>query len=222
MVQKCKLLLIVFLGLGMYVLSGCDTMTDSADSSGLAELEVRIQNSSSMGYGSLKLPFMTKNDDEDGNGQGGRPMSTIEAVYIDVLRVEINNTEDESSGWKAISEYDDGLVINLMEQTNGDFEVLGIAELEEGFYPQIRLVLSDENRIRIEGEENDADMKVPSGQQSGFKINLGLDVEAGQEYIIMLNFDAEQSIVQTGPPHNPGFILKPVLRAEVNGENNDS
>lgn len=220
MTNYSKQIVIALVGLAMVVLTGCDALTDSTASSELATFEVRIQNSS---VESNKLHFSAAANHNNDNEQAGRPTSVIEAVYIDVLRVVINNTEDVDSGWQTLSDHEeDGLIINLMDLTDGFETLVDIAELEEGFYPQMRLVLSDENRIRIEDEDDEADLKVPSGQQSGFKINLGLDVEAGQEYTIMLNFDAEQSIVQTGPPNNPGFILKPVLRAEVNGENNDS
>jgi len=205
--------------ISMLFLYSCDSVTDGTNDIGSSEealVEVRIQNASVSNANKLQFAA-TENDDDNGNGQG-RPIGNVEAVNIEVIRVEINNTENEETGWEVLTEPEEAMVVNLMDLTNGEFEVLGVTNLEEGFYPQIRLILNSENNITVDGEEHP--LKVPSGQQSGFKINVGLTVENGEDYTIMINFDADRSIVRTGPPNSPGYILKPTLNATVNGNDN--
>lgn len=203
--------------IGLLFLSSCDSVTDSASSSELALVEVRMQNAPDSDANKLQFAATENDDEENGNSQG-RPLGNVEAVNIHVLRVEVNDSTNEGTGWETIAEPD--TKFNLMDLVNGEFEVLGVHELEEGFYPQIRLILNNENTITVDGEE--FDLKVPSGQQTGFKINIGLNVEAGEDYTIMLNFDAERSVVQTGPPNSPGYLLKPTIKATINGNETDS
>ncbi len=134
-----------------------------------------------------------------------------EAVWIDIeaVRIHMNDDEDiddDDDGWITIS--DDPMRVNLLELTNGELEVLGETELEEGMYSQIRLVLGDDNEIVQDGVTQTLD--TPSAQQSGLKLNVNTEIEGGQVYTLLLDFDASRSIVEAG---NSGkFLLKPVIR----------
>ena len=81
---------------------------------------------------------------------------------------------------------------------------------------QVRLVLSDNNTLLIEGEEEYIHLDTPSAQQSGLKLNLDTELEAGYSYSFILDWVVQESIVKAG---NSGrYILKPVINviAEVN------
>ena len=57
------------------------------------------------------------------------------------------------------------------------------------------------------------DMKVPSGAQSGLKLGPPFTIAEGSTVELMLDFDANRSVVVTGPPDNPKkYLLKPRLR----------
>jgi hypothetical protein len=135
--------------------------------------------------------------------------ANYEQVNIEVLQVLVNkdgNADDSTdSGWEAIMS--DSMVVNLLDYQNGAVLELGEAELETGRYNQVRLLLGDDNNVVVDGET--IPLKTPSAQQSGYKLNVQADVEAGQVYDLVIDFDASQSIVKTG---NGGYILKPVLR----------
>lgn len=132
-----------------------------------------------------------------------------EEVNIFVERVEVNNTSGEN-GWQVISEPNRSY--NILELTNGNFEVLADAELEEGTYRQIRLILSrDQNSVVIDGEQ--FGLFVPSGAQTGVKLNIDAEIREGIEYTLLLDFDAQRSVVRTGQAPFPGYLLKPVIRA---------
>lgn len=132
-----------------------------------------------------------------------------EEVNVFIERVEVNNTSGEE-GWKVISEPNQ--LYNILELVNGEFEVLADVSLEEGTYPQIRLILSrDGHSVVINGEQHS--MFVPSGAQTGIKLNVNLEIVEGENYTLLLDFDAQRSVVKTGNAPSPGYLLKPVIRA---------
>lgn len=134
----------------------------------------------------------------------------FDEVNVFIERVEVNNTANEEEGWKVISEPNQQY--NLLELTNGVFEVIGEAELEEGFYPQIRLILSRENNnVVVDGEVHD--LFIPSGAQTGIKLNVNAEIEEGFTYTLLLDFDALRSVHKTGQSPVLDYILKPVIRA---------
>lgn len=134
-----------------------------------------------------------------------------EAVWIDIqeVRIHVEDEEDlelEDEGWITIS--DDPMRVNLLELTNGELEALGETELEEGMYSQIRLILGEDNEIVKDGVTHK--LTTPSAQESGLKLNVNAEIEGGQVYTLLLDFDASRSVVEAG---NSGkFLLKPVIR----------
>lgn len=155
-----------------------------------------------------------------GPGTGTMTVSLTDApanydeVNIEILQVLVNknetaeapeDAEDEENGWNPIM--DDSLVVNLLDYQNGTLLDLGETELEAGRYNQVRLLLGDNNNVVIDGETYP--LTTPSSQQSGYKLNVQADVEEGQVYELVIDFDASQSVVANG---SGDYILKPVLR----------
>lgn len=138
-----------------------------------------------------------------------------EELWVDVQRVEVNNQEDEGSGWVVINEPQQRY--NLLELVNGAQEVLGEAELEEGMYRQIRLILGDDNELVVDGESYS--LQTPSAQQTGLKLNIDAQITSGITYTLYLDFDASRSIVQKGNAQGSDpYLLKPVIRAYTQAE----
>jgi hypothetical protein len=134
---------------------------------------------------------------------------TYEQVNVFVERVEMNRAGSEE-GWQVVSEPEQQY--DLLELTNGNFEVIADAELETGLYNQIRLILSrDNNNVVIDGEEHS--LKIPSGSETGIKLNVNAEILEGIRYVLLLDFDVNRSVVKTGQAPVPGFILQPVIRA---------
>ena len=97
--------------------------------------------------------------------------------------------------------------VNLLDLTNGVTALLGDAELPAGQYDQIRLVLGDENVVVVDGVEHD--LRVPSGRQSGFKIQHVFTIAEGETYAAILDIDAARSVHRTG---HGQYMLRPVMR----------
>lgn len=118
-------------------------------------------------------------------------------------------SEDSLDGWYRMEiepeEYD------LLELVNGVSDLIADAELPEGTYNQIRLLLGEGNHVVIDGEK--FDLIIPSGLSSGIKIHHVFEIVKGQEYRATLDFDAARSVKVDGRGR---YRLKPVLRVQEN------
>lgn len=130
-----------------------------------------------------------------------------QSVVVDIQSVEAHRaSEAESNGWVTLSEQP--MQVDLLTLTNGADTLLGEADLEAGHYDQIRLVLGDGNQLEMNGQTYA--LVTPSGQQSGYKLNIDANVQADVDYTLLIDFDASQSVVATG---SSSYMLKPVLHA---------
>lgn len=132
-----------------------------------------------------------------------------EEVNIDIQAVEIHvDGGDPSNGWKPLS-IKTG-VYNLLKLTNGIDTLLGSTELPSGHVQQIRLKLGSNNSVKVLGQTYA--LNTPSAQQSGLKLKINTNLEAGITYKLILDFDAARSIVSTG---SGKYNLKPVIKTQT-------
>ncbi|CAL68349.1 DUF4382 domain-containing protein [Christiangramia forsetii] len=140
-------------------------------------------------------------------------------VNIDVQDVQIKVEADaeteadiDSDGWVSLDEVETG-VYDLLELTGGISQILADSEVPAGYVSQMRLVLGTENTVVVNGESKP--LNTPSAQQSGLKLQLNQELEEGENYAFLLDFDVEESIVAQG---NGGFSLKPVIRLSADAD----
>lgn len=127
-------------------------------------------------------------------------------VNIVVTRVEVHKTDaDENSGWYIIN--DISATYDLLALRNGASDILGSAQLDAGHYSQIRLFIGNGSNVVVDGITYP--LGIPSGEQSGIKLNRAFEIQPDLLYELILDFDAGRSIVLTG---NGQYILKPVIR----------
>lgn len=132
-----------------------------------------------------------------------------ESVNIEIVDVQINAGTDEE-GFESLENVNTG-VFDLLELTGGLEAILADVQLPAGNLSQIRLILGEGNTLGLNGDE--IDLTVPSGSQSGLKLNVNMELEAGITYKLLLDFDAARSVVEAG---NSGrFNLKPVIRTSA-------
>ncbi|PAU92739.1 hypothetical protein CK503_15355 [Aliifodinibius salipaludis] len=136
--------------------------------------------------------------------------ANYDEVNVFVERVEVNNSESDE-GWIELNSPQQSY--DLLELTNGATEVLGSAELPVGTYEQVRLILSSENHsVVVDGKEHS--MFVPSGEQTGIKLNVNAEIEPDFTYTMLLDFDAARSVVVRGNQQaGESYLLKPVIKA---------
>lgn len=127
-------------------------------------------------------------------------------VNVEIEGVEIHTSDgEEEEGWQSLNTASG--VYNLLELTNGLDTLLGSIEIPAGRVSQIRLKLGDNNTLKVNDETYP--LNVPSGSQSGLKLQIHQDFAEGVTYKILLDFDVARSIVTTG---NGNYKLKPVIR----------
>ena len=98
-------------------------------------------------------------------------------------------------------------IYNILDFANGKDTLLVEDEIPAGYLSQIRLVLGEDNSVKKDNQFYN--MKTPSAQQSGLKLNVHEDIHPGISYAYVLDFEADRSIVLTG---NGRHQLKPVIR----------
>jgi hypothetical protein len=161
----------------------------------------------------------TSCSDDDANGtEEGNARLTVrmtdapgdyDHVWVDVQDVMIKTEavvgEDEAE-WESLANVETGRY-DLLQLTGGVSQLLVDVEIPAGYLDQIRLVLGPDNVVEIDGEE--IALATPSAQQSGLKLQVQQELEAGENYEYLLDFDVDESVVITG---NSGYILKPVIR----------
>ena len=134
-------------------------------------------------------------------------------VNIDLQQVEIHGNETESEkGWQSLDVTP--RIYNLLDLTNGKETLLGDLELPAGRLSQIRLVLGENNTVKVNDETYP--LSTPSSQQSGLKVQLHQVLAEGITYKILLDFDAAKSVIQTG---SETYSLTPVIRAITEAQN---
>lgn len=122
-------------------------------------------------------------------------------VNIDVMEVEVKMNDS------LLSLTTNQGIYNLLEFVNGKDTLLVDDQLPSGYMSQIRLILGEENTVMIDSVLYD--LKTPSAQQSGLKLNVHEEIVAGEAYAYVIDFVVEKSIVETG---NGKYILKPVIK----------
>ena len=163
----------------------------------------------------------------DGSGSGtlsvsltDSPACGFDEVNVSVDRVRVHRSAsaaDTDAGWHEIV-LPTTRRINLLDLTNGTLESLGETQLPAGRYTQMRLVLAANggatpmaNSVVLSGSGNEIALTTPSGQQSGLKMNMDVDVPEWKVADVVIDFDACKSVVKRG---NSGlYNLKPVLSA---------
>lgn len=161
----------------------------------------------------LALAGCSKNDNSTSPGTGTMRVrmtdapGDYDAVNLIVREVSVRlEGSDSTSGWQVLSA--DSVSYDLLVLQNGVFATIGTSLLPAGHYSQIRLKLSPGSTVVVDGVTYP--LTVPSGLQSGLKINGDFVVPAGGTTDIALDFDAARSIHQTGAGV---YMLKPVVKA---------
>lgn len=125
-------------------------------------------------------------------------------IVVDSIRVHFESG-DTVGGWYTISRIP--AVYNVLAYANGRDTVIAGGPVPAGYYSQLRLYIGSGSEVVKNGVANP--LEIPSGSQSGLKLNIQSTVVAGVRYELMLDFDASRSILVTG---NGRYMLKPVIK----------
>ena len=145
------------------------------------------------------------------------PSCGYDNAFVTVEKVRVHKSSsagDADAGWSEVV-LAVPLRVDLLSLNNGTLLPLGQTELPAGNYTQMRLVLAANTAAQpmanavIPSGSRETALTTPSGPQSGLKMNVNLEVPAGQVADFAIDFDACRSFVKAG---NSGkVLLKPVL-----------
>lgn len=145
------------------------------------------------------------------------------AVYITINQVQVHL---EGEKWEDVMAPEKaGKTYNLLSLVNGVREELGIVDLPEGSYTQMRLIIGPrpDDGINVLSEKHPFanyvitkddlayhELKVPSGPQTGIKIVHGFTISEFETTELVLDFDAGKSVVRAGK--SGLWLLKPTIK----------
>jgi len=128
----------------------------------------------------------------------------FEEVNIDIREVRVKFTDDTSDiGWNTLITHPG--IYNLLAYQNGVDTLLATGVFPTQVLKQIRFVLGPDNTIKDAGVIYP--LTIPSGAESGLKINIDRSMHATLE-TVLIDFDAALSIHQEG---TGDYKLRPVL-----------
>lgn len=104
---------------------------------------------------------------------------------------------------------------DLLALQGGVTALLGDNTIPAGDYEQLRLVV-DSAFVVLDGETDRRILKIPSGMQSGIKVewNGPVHIEPGRTDLT-IDFDVSRSFIITGPTPPRQVLFKPVLHGVV-------
>ena len=129
--------------------------------------------------------------------------ATYDKVNVEIIGIDIHTN---LFGWTSVnvpdSIYD---LLTLQDSANAVLDTISIAA---GKISQIRLLLGNQNSVTVSGTVYP--LELSSQDETGLKLNIHQSISAGQSYTLLLDFDADKSVIQEG---NGSYRLKPVISA---------
>jgi hypothetical protein len=139
------------------------------------------------------------------------------AVNVSIIRIELTGDDTVI----VLIDYEtDPLLINLLDLGSAGTLLVDAAEIPLGTYNKIRMILDapeEQNQapvnpaslLTVEGDVTEYPIFIPSGSQTGLKINLNPHIELvdGSSFEIVFDFNSENTIKKTG--QNDRYIIRP-------------
>ena len=213
-IPRIKILLLAVAAVSIAVITGCskdkkESPPGSNEEIGFSRIIVKMTDAPAV-FDSVNVEILQVAvhfcDEVDTTGQdtlGGEISGQAAGDLKD------GDTECDSTGiWGWMDLETLAGMYNLLELQNNVTAVLVYGDMiPAGHITQMRLMLGQTNYVVVDSVAHD--LKTPSAQQSGLKIRLDATFEEGHTYEIVLDFDAEKSVVRTG---NGKYLLKPVIK----------
>ena len=186
----------LFIASSFLIMAACSGGGSSGDSVGTGTLALSMTDASSSDY---KAVFVT----------------------IDEVQVHLGGNENSPNHWKSLDMPISPLTVNLFDLVNGVREDLGLVDLDDGRYTQMRLIIGENPNPDAHPFANYVvtntdppvvhEMKIPSGYKTGIKVVYGFTINADEMTELIFDFDATRSVVQAGSSGQ--WLLKPTIKA---------
>ena len=159
-------------------------------------------------FAALSWSSCSKSDNNNSDGTASLAIRMTDAPgNYDEVNIDIQGVEVKGPAGGAVSLNVNSGIYNLLDFVNGLDTLIASGSIQAGTITQIRLILGSNNSVKVNGVVYP--LATPSAQQSGLKLQVNQTLVPGVAYMLLLDFDAQQSIVEQG---NGQYSLKPVIR----------
>lgn len=157
--------------------------------------------------------FLLSACDNDGGGQGqvniaitDAPVDGADAVWITFDGVTIKPEQGDALSYVI----DPPQKLNLMSLSGNNSTVLLNESISAGRYSWIRLSIDDsDNSTYLINSTGTHSLSIPSGNQTGLKLNRSFTVDADGITAFTIDFDLRKSVHMTG---TGSYMMRPTLR----------
>lgn len=130
---------------------------------------------------------------------GGSSISRIDMTVVETQIIDVNDNKTVIST--------EPHSFNLLDLAKNNPVVLADTTVAPGVYRQIRLILDSNTTITLT-DGTKYPLSVPSGEQTGIKINGIFSIPDGKLYNLDIDLNPDQSVIYTP---GQGYMLKPVI-----------
>lgn len=131
------------------------------------------------------------------------PLEGVTEVNVTIDRVDAH----KDGQWITIVEPNQ--TYNLLDLVT-ESTSLGAGVLPAGTYTQVRFFVSEVTIVDADGTH---ELTIPSGVQTGIKVNLDTTIEEGSLVTILLDFNAQESFIKAGA--SGMYLMTPVVKGVV-------
>lgn len=202
------LLLSITAGIGLLFAVGCDSAGSSMNASEEDD-----------GSGSESTTLQVRLTDAPGDVTKANVV--IESVSI-VPEEDTSDGDSTDVGVSVLTEENFEVDLTTLE---GEVDTLmSELEIQEGTYSQVRMITAHPDSFDVayetsEGDTSEANLFIPSGSQTGIKVNFdsSLTVGASLDTVdVTLDFDVKDSFIPKGPEgRTSDYNFKPTVQASV-------
>jgi hypothetical protein len=146
------------------------------------------------------------------------PVDDAKAVVVEFTGVQLQKAGGERIDYDFVDEFDNpvAMQIDLLALTDGaTADMLNDVTLDAGQYSWMRLKVNAEKGVLdsyiMLNDDSQFSLHIPSGNQSGLKLNRGFVVPAGGVASYVIDFDLRKSVHKPSAA-NQDYKLRPTLR----------
>lgn len=141
------------------------------------------------------------------------PSDSVKSIFVTIDSVTAHS---DQAGW--VNVFQGPLTVDLLTLQSTSMK-LGQVTLPGGTVSQVRFVLTDNGpQYVVLDDGSQAPLRVPSGSESGLKLNGPFTVSACNKHTLVIDFDGKNSIAYHQTGSDLGWILRPVIHVKTEAD----
>ena len=141
------------------------------------------------------------------------PSDSVKSIFVTIDSVTAHS---DQAGW--VNVFQGPLTVDLLTLQSTSMK-LGQVTLPGGTVSQVRFVLTDNGpQYVVLDDGSQAPLRVPSGSESGLKLNGPFTVSACNKHTLVIDFDGKNSIAYHPTGSDLGWILRPVIHVKTEAD----